>query len=107
MAALHPQHFVDRCPWFVTCVLKYFTGDIFKCILLKSIFTQIPLNFISEDPIDNKSALVQVMAWHQIGVKPLPEPMMTQFTDVYMHHQANDPITYYRYYRVVDQASVN
>ena len=31
--------------------------------------------------IDNE--FVQVMAWHQIGDKPLPEPMMTQFTDTY------------------------
>ena len=29
-------------------------------------------------------ALVQVMAWHQTGTKPLPEPMMTQFNDVYL-----------------------
>ena len=29
--------------------------------------------------IDNKSALVQVMAWHHAGDKPLPEPMMTGF----------------------------
>ena len=55
---------------------------------LKSIYTQIPPNFVPEDPIDNRSALVQVMAWHQTGAKPLPEPMMTQFTDVYMHPQA-------------------
>ena len=38
------------------------------------------------DVIDNKSALAQVMAWCQTGVKPLPEPMLTQFTDAYMHH---------------------
>ena len=37
-------------------------------------------------PIDNKSALVQVMAWCQTGNKPLPEAMMTQFTDEYMQH---------------------
>ena len=27
------------------------------------------------------------MAWHLIGDKPLPEPVMTQFTDAYMQHQ--------------------
>ena len=27
------------------------------------------------------------MAWHRIGDKPLSEPMLTQFTDVYMRHQ--------------------
>ena len=33
------------------------------------------------DPIDNKSSWVQVMAWHHMGAKPLPEPMVTQSTD--------------------------
>ena len=33
------------------------------------------------DPIDNKSALVQVMTCHPYGDKPLPEPIMTQFND--------------------------
>ena len=32
-------------------------------------------------PIDEKSSLVQVMAWHLFGAKPLPEPMMTRFID--------------------------
>ena len=27
------------------------------------------------------------MAWHLIGDKPLPEPMMTKFIDAYMQHQ--------------------
>ena len=38
-------------------------------------------------PIDNKLALVQVMAWHRIGDKPLPEPMLTQFHDAYMRNR--------------------
>ena len=33
--------------------------------------------------IDSKSILVQVMAWHHVGTKPLSEPMITQFTDAY------------------------
>ena len=35
---------------------------------------------------DNKSALVQAVAWRRTGDKPLPEPMMSQFTDAYMRH---------------------
>ena len=38
------------------------------------------------DPIDSKSALVQVLVWCQIGDKPLHEPMMT---DAYMRHPAS------------------
>ena len=33
-----------------------------------------------------KSALVQLVAWHRTGEKPLPESMLTQFTDAYIRH---------------------
>ena len=60
--------------------------DIFKCIFLNEndrILIQISLKLFRKSPIDNKPALVQVMAWRRIGDKPLPEPMMTQFNDAY------------------------
>ena len=37
-------------------------------------------------PIHNKLALAEVMVYCQTGDKPFPEPMMTQFTNTYMHH---------------------
>ena len=61
----------------------------FKCIFLYEydrIPIQISLRFAFRSSMDNKPALVQVMAWHQIGDKPLSEPMLTQFTDTYMWH---------------------
>ena len=63
--------------------------DIFKCIILNEnvrISIKISFKFVPKGPIDNKSALVQVMAWRRTGDKPLPEPMLTQFTDAYMRH---------------------
>ena len=63
--------------------------DNFRCIFLNEndrIPIRISLKFVPRSPIDNKPALVQVMAWRRIGDKPLPEPMLTQFTDVYMRH---------------------
>ena len=46
---------------------------------------KILLKFIAnKDPIDNKSVLAQAMAWHWTGTKPLPEPIMTYFTDTDM-----------------------
>ena len=36
--------------------------------------------------IDNKSVLVQVMAWRQTGGKPFTEPMLTQFIKAYMQY---------------------
>ena len=63
--------------------------DIFKCIFLFENYRipiQISLKFVPKSPIDNKPAMVHVMAWCRTGNKPLPEPMMTQFTDAYMRH---------------------
>ena len=51
------------------------------CILIK-----ISLKFVPKGPIDNNPALVQVMAWRRVGDKPLSEPMLTRFTDVYVQH---------------------
>ena len=67
----------------------FLADDIFKCIFLNEndrIPNQISLKFIPSNPIDNKPVLVQVMAWRQIGDKPLPELMVTQFIDAYIQH---------------------
>ena len=51
------------------------------------VLIEISLEFVpkqAKGPIDNKLALVQVMGWHQLGSNPLPEPIMTQFTDTYL-----------------------
>ena len=67
----------------------HLADDSFKCNFMTEkcfILIQISLKFVSEGPIDNKAALVQVMAWRQTGNKPLPEPMLAQFTDAYMLH---------------------
>ena len=64
-------------------------GDICKCIFLNEndrIPIQISLKFVPMSSIDNKPALVQVMAWRRIDNKPLPEAMMAQFIDAYMRH---------------------
>ena len=54
-----------------------------NCIFLNEndgIPIQIAFNYAPRSPIDNKPALVQVMAWCRTGDKPLPVPMMTQFS---------------------------
>ena len=45
---------------------------------------QIPLKFVQKVPIDNRSALVKMMAWHKISDKPLSGPMTVLFTGVCM-----------------------
>ena len=64
--------------------------DNLKCIFLNEndrIPIRISLKCIPMSPIDNKSALVQVMAWRRTGAKPLSGPMLTQFADAYMRHK--------------------
>ena len=58
---------------------RNFTDDIFRCIFVNEKFCisiRISLKFVPKGPINNKSALVQVMAWRRTGDKPLPEPIL-------------------------------
>ena len=53
--------------------------DIFKCIFLNEniwISIKISLKFVPKGPINNIPLLVQIMAWHRSGDKPLFEPVM-------------------------------
>ena len=76
---------------FINPSLKsYFADDIFKCIFMEEQFCisiRISLKVGPKGQSDNTSASVQVMAWCWIGDKPLPEPMLTQFTDTYKRYQ--------------------
>ena len=61
---------------------RHFTDGLFKWIFMNEkfcILIQISLKCPPNASIDNKSALVEVMARCQIGDKPLPEPTWTQF----------------------------
>ena len=63
--------------------------DILQSIFMNGnfcILISIPLHFVPKGQINNKAALIQVMAWGWTGDKPLLEPMLTQFTDAYMWH---------------------
>ena len=60
-----------------------------RCIFVNEnlcISTKISLKFVPKGPIDNILALVEIMAWRQIGDKPLSEPMLTRPIDAYMWH---------------------
>ena len=53
--------------------------DILKCIFLNEnvwISLKISIKFVPRGPINNIPALVQIMAWHRWGDKPLSEPMV-------------------------------
>ena len=59
-------------------------ANILHAIYLKSIILteiqhiliEISVKFVLKGVIDNKSSMVEAMAWRRIGDKPLPEPMM-------------------------------
>ena len=58
---------------------RHFADYIFKWIFLNEnvrISIKISLKFVPKGPINNIPALVQIMAWHRPGDKPLSEPMM-------------------------------
>ena len=57
----------------------HFPDDIFKCIFINEnvwIYIKISLKCVPKVRINNIPALVQIMAWHHPGDKPLSEPMM-------------------------------
>ena len=67
----------------------HFADDNLICIFVNEnicILIQNKVKFVPWCPIDNRSVLVQVMAWWRNGDKPLPEPMLTQLMDAYMQH---------------------
>ena len=58
---------------------RHFADAIFKCIFLnENVWTplEISLKFVPEVWINNMPTLVQIMAWHRPGDKPLSEWMM-------------------------------
>ena len=67
--------FILICPGFLNSLLPgqnghHFADDIFTCILMNEkfcILIRISLKFVPKGPIDDKSAVVQVMAWRQTG----------------------------------------
>ena len=61
---------------------RRFADDVCKCIFLNEniwISLEISLKFVLKFPINNIPALVQILAWHRSGDKPLSEPMMVSF----------------------------
>ena len=65
--------------WGWDKMVAIFQTKFFKCIILNEnefISIDISQKFVPKGPINNIPALVQIMAWHRPGDKPLSEPMM-------------------------------
>ena len=70
-------------PWWAPGELTHWgrdkMDDTFKRISVNEnvrILIEISLKFVPKGPINNIPALVQIMAWHRPGDKPLSEPML-------------------------------
>ena len=66
--------------------------DIFDCVFLNEniwMLIDISWKFVPQGPINNIPALVQIMAWHWPGNKPLSEPMIVSFFYAYMRQGAS------------------
>ena len=58
---------------------RHFADDIFMCIFFNEnccILIKFSLKYVRKGPIDNNTALVEIMAWRRSGDKPLSQPMM-------------------------------
>ena len=69
-----------------------FPDNIFKYIFLNEnicILNTIGPKFVPKGPIDNNTALVQIMAWRQTGAKSLSEATMAKVCNAYMRHLAS------------------
>ena len=83
---------ITRCQGFNTLRLRqngrHFPDNIFKCICLNEtvwISIKISLEFVPKSPINYSPALVQIMAWHRPGDKPLSGPFLVCFTDAFIY----------------------
>ena len=62
---------------------RHLADDIFTCIFFNEnccILIKFSLKYVRNGPIDNNSALIQIMACRLSGDKPLSEPMMISLT---------------------------
>ena len=62
---------------------RHFADYIFRYIFVNETFyilNKISLKFVPKRPIDKTPSFVQITAWRD---KPLSEPMLTRFTDIY------------------------
>ena len=61
----------------------HFTNAISKWNFVNEKFyivIQISLKFVPEGPIEDKTALAELMDWHWSSCKPLPKPIMTKLS---------------------------
>ena len=77
--------------WYIDILLTHryrINDDTFLFVWKSLYFNQISLSFVPKCPIDDKSALVQVMLLSWRGPTPLSETVLTQLTEACVSHWA-------------------
>ena len=72
---------------------RHFPDDILKCIFLNDyvwISIKISLKFVPKGSFNNIPALLQIMAWHQPGNKPLYNQWWFDFWRIYVSLDLNE-----------------
>ena len=64
--------------WLRVMILTMWNSRAFSWNETVRILIKISLKFVAKGPISNIPSLVQIMAWHQPGAKPLSEPMLVR-----------------------------
>ena len=70
--------------WLTFC-RRHFQVHFYEHLYYESSFAEVHSLWSN---LNNKSPLLQVMAWHQRGDGPLSELMMALYIDAYMHQSA-------------------
>ena len=71
-------------PTFLDDIFRYAISNANICILI-----HISPKFVLDYLVDNKSALVQVMAWRRTGAKPIPGLILNIMYDTLWRHKAD------------------
>ena len=71
----------------------FFADGIFTCIFIKEnvrVSIEISLSFVPEVPFDNKSALLQVLAWRRTGAKLSIDTLLTMIYYAIWRHWSSE-----------------
>ena len=60
----------------MAAIFQTIFSNVFSLMKMLTFRLKISLKFVPNGPINNISAMVQIMAWRRPGDKPLSEPMM-------------------------------
>ena len=70
--------------------LKTFLTERYFTVAIWCILGEIALRWKPQDVIEGKSTVGPGNGWMQSGIKPLPEPMLTQSNDIIWYHNTHE-----------------